>query len=285
MIYGIISDIHANLEALNTSLEFLKFVDRIICLGDIVGYGPYPNECIEKLASLDNLICLKGNHDHRTYLHYHNPNLEEDPAEYGHYNPAELFGWKRKDLKKENMGFLESLPYRLFVDGMLLSHGSPIIPTDFYYVDDRQERKYEVGLIDGVLELEEPINSLAEVAGFLDYQKINLTFYGHSHKAVNNLVYKFTNDTGFVTFPGKFVNLNSNLTVEGVSKPISMALINVGSIGQPRDYDPRSCIIIYDSDKQTIVKKRLEYDVEKTQKAMKEQGIDTSFIRRLEKGL
>lgn len=120
MRYLIISDIHANLAAFEAVLDSAGDFDKIWCLGDLVGYGPDPNECIEKLSELDH-VCVAGNHDWavlgRLDLEDFNPDAQEASR------------WTRGQLTSDNYTYLESLPTILIEEGFTLVHGSPRQPV------------------------------------------------------------------------------------------------------------------------------------------------------------
>lgn len=113
----VISDIHSNRTALKAVLYAAGEVDQVWCLGDVVGYGPDPNECIEMLAEMDNLSCLLGNHDAAVMGVLDQTAFNEDA------NTA--IQWTRDRITRENLGFLESLEPMLIKENVTLVHGSP----------------------------------------------------------------------------------------------------------------------------------------------------------------
>ena len=135
-MFAIISDIHSNLEALSVVLKDIeeRGIERILCLGDVVGYGPSPRECIDLVMERCE-ICLCGNHDHAVFFEPYNFNVGAERAAY----------WTRqvfedepdKALRDRRWAFLGSLPIRVECDGMLLVHGSPRRPVNEYlFADD-----------------------------------------------------------------------------------------------------------------------------------------------------
>lgn len=126
MRYLIISDIHANLPALEAVLADAGSFDRVWCLGDIVGYGPYPNECIERLRALP-LTALAGNHDWAAI----------GRLDLGYFNREARAAvvWTRLTLMPENKAYLESLPSMLVEADYTLAHGSPGQPIEEYILD------------------------------------------------------------------------------------------------------------------------------------------------------
>jgi len=124
MRYGIISDIHANLPALEAVLEGLREVDRVVCLGDIVGYGADPNQCCDTVRDL-GCPALKGNHDAGV----------TGELDFSWFNSiaAEALAWTRRALTARNLDFLERLPLQREQDGFLMVHGSPVDPWEYIY--------------------------------------------------------------------------------------------------------------------------------------------------------
>jgi diadenosine tetraphosphatase ApaH/serine/threonine PP2A family protein phosphatase len=125
----VLSDIHANLTALDAVLNAAGTVDAIWCLGDVVGYGPDPNECIERLRGLPNLTCLVGNHDAAALDHIE---LDAFNREARH-----SVRWTKSVLTEQNREFLGQLPERTLVDGITLVHGSPRSPVWEYLLDQK----------------------------------------------------------------------------------------------------------------------------------------------------
>ena len=123
----IISDIHANITALEAVLEHAGDVDGTWCLGDLVGYGPNPNECVEKVKSLPNLMCLIGNHDAAVI----------DQMDASTFNPEARISieWTLQQLTSENLEYLAQLRNRIVFENVTLVHGSPRSPTFEYLLD------------------------------------------------------------------------------------------------------------------------------------------------------
>ncbi len=123
----ILSDVHANLTALISVLEDAAPFDRVWCLGDIVGYGPDPNECVEQIKSLPGLICVKGNHDAASVggLDVHTFNMDAQ----------ESLAWLTKELTFENSQWIEALDDVVIVNDITLVHGSPRSPVWEYIMD------------------------------------------------------------------------------------------------------------------------------------------------------
>ncbi|MGH7142923.1 MAG: metallophosphoesterase family protein [Planctomycetota bacterium] len=247
---AIISDIHGNLAAL---IAVLQDIDKlgitdIVCLGDIVGYGPEPAECLDLVKSRTDLVIL-GNH--------------EEAVLFGATNftprARKAIDWTRhqlleaenvpEELRKERKAYLESFKIQTRIEGVTYVHGSPRQPTREYVMPrDVYDRRKMKDLFDHIE----------------DY-----CFCGHTHQ------------------PGVFT-LN-NFTPPSEMFDIYMfgsdekALLNVGSVGQPRDGDPRACYITFDAD--TVVWRRVDYDVEKTvEKIFKIPYLERSLGERLREG-
>ncbi len=123
----VISDIHGNLTALETVLAHAGEYDVAWCLGDLVGYGPDPNECVERVQALKNVVCILGNHDAAV-------NSQMDTSTF---NPEARISihWTQAHLTPANIEFLAHLPNRSFQDEVTLVHGSPRSPTYEYLLD------------------------------------------------------------------------------------------------------------------------------------------------------
>ena len=238
MKIAVISDIHANLEALTTVLSYLKQqpIHRIICLGDIVGYGPRPNECVEQIRQ-NCEICLMGNHDHAvvglTDMTYFNQYAQESVL------------WTRKQLTQSNFQFLKQLKFSYQENHILFVHSTPINPEDWDYIFSEREAHYH-----------------------LDRISHRLVFIGHSHLP---MVFSYRD--------GKQYQNRIQLDLQA-----DRYIVNVGSVGQPRDGDPRACFVIYDSKNQVLEYLRLEYDVQKTYQEIIDQNLPIFLAKRLLSG-
>jgi len=123
----ILSDIHANLTALQAVLEDAGSFDAVWCLGDLTGYGPDPNEVVSQVRKLPGLVCLMGNHDAAV-------TGQIDLASFNK-EARQAAQWTSKALSKENMDFLENLPEKQEINGITLAHGSPRNPIWEYLLD------------------------------------------------------------------------------------------------------------------------------------------------------
>ncbi|MBU1767989.1 MAG: metallophosphatase family protein, partial [Candidatus Omnitrophica bacterium] len=196
MKFAIISDIHSNLEALEAVLSRIRNVDKIICLGDIVGYGPNPNECIDLIRNQENLVCIAGNHDKAAVGIMDMTNFNR--------NAKDAMLWTKITLTDENKEYLKALPLTLDIPEFQIVHGSLVNP------------------------LEEYITNLAEASPTLQKMEKPILFVGHSHAPL----YIGQKEDGMIE--GK--KLKDKDSVD--TKLFKKIIINVGSIGQPRDGDP-----------------------------------------------
>ncbi len=244
---AIVSDIHGNLEALQAVLTDLRTqgCDRTICLGDIVGYGPNPCECLDLVTKLDG--CVLGNHDYGALI---------DPEGFSAAAEQAIF-WTRRQLEnpdspdesKRRLEFIARLPRTISEGNILFVHGSVRNPLNEYVFpeDVYNRRKME--------------KLFSMVQGY--------SFQGHTHA------------------PGIFsVNLQFQRPDEFDYKtqlPSDKAMVNVGSVGQPRDGDWRSCYVILED--QTIEYRRVEYDIDTTiQKIFDIPELDNFLGERLRDG-
>ncbi|MBN1535895.1 MAG: metallophosphoesterase family protein [Anaerolineales bacterium] len=237
----IISDIHANLTALQAVLSNAGEIDSAWCLGDLLGYGPDPNECIECIRQLPNLVCLIGNHDAAVL------NLIDTDA----FNPEarQTIVWTQNALLPENETFLKSLPNKIQIDNVTLAHGSPRQPIWEYLLD-----------------------SYTATRNF-DYFDTDFCFVGHTHLP---FIFHLKNDQN-----------NASLTIPTPNKKIELsprAILNAGSVGQPRDRDPRAAYAIFDPDQQTWDYRRVTYEIADVQKRMNNAGLPSRHIQRLSSG-
>ncbi|MFZ6026517.1 MAG: metallophosphoesterase family protein [Chloroflexota bacterium] len=125
----IISDIHANLTALETVLDDAGQIDAAWCLGDLVGYGPDPNECIQRIQQLPRLTCMLGNHDAAALRMI-------DTETFNHEARLAIY-WTQEALSPAGLRFLQSLPEKTVVEGVTLAHGSPRQAVWEYLLDTR----------------------------------------------------------------------------------------------------------------------------------------------------
>jgi diadenosine tetraphosphatase ApaH/serine/threonine PP2A family protein phosphatase len=230
---AIISDIHSNLDALSAVLERIDSLqsDRIICLGDIVGYGAEPNECVE-LIRRRSIPAVLGNHDQAVANNF--------PADDFNDSARAAVLWNRERLAKDNAEFLRGLPLTIEESDALFVHSSPDYPEEFHYLIYH-----------------------SDTAGSFRSFIQPICFVGHTHRPVI-------------------------FTVNGGSSSISRnvrAIVNVGSVGQPRDGDRRGCFVLFDSEQWTVEHIRVEYDVQKAREKIIAAGLPKKLGDRLLAGV
>ncbi len=243
MRFAFISDIHANLEALEAVLDDIgtQNIDEVICLGDIVGYGANPNECCELISSRAP-VTLLGNHDAAA--------VDQLSTQHFNIHAKIAIEWTSKNLKKENQAFLDALPFKATKPSMTLVHATPYEPNMWYY-----------------------ITSLEEAAFNCQFFDTQLCFVGHTHIPI---VIVLDKDKELYVHQDSSIHLDE---VEG-----GRLLINVGSVGQPRDRNPKSCYGIFDNDTGEFIYRRVAYDIDKTQAKMKKIKMPEFLITRLQDG-
>lgn len=237
----VISDIHANLTALEAVLADAGSYDAVWCLGDLVGYGPDPNECINRVRRLPGLVCLTGNHDAAVIgqIDINAFNLEA----------RESIEWQRHAIDAESMAFLRDLKEKEVVGQVTLAHGSPRNPVWEYILDSRVARRN------------------------FDYFFTPYCIVGHTHVP---FVFQLKNNN---------LGLQLKLLDDGERLALSpRALLNPGSVGQPRDRDPRAAYAVYDPVKQTWECHRVVYDIASVQERIKKAGLPFRHAQRLMEG-
>jgi diadenosine tetraphosphatase ApaH/serine/threonine PP2A family protein phosphatase len=243
MRVAVISDIHGNLHALEAAIAALaeEKPDEIWCLGDLVGYGPRPNECCTRVAELADL-CLIGNHDLGV--------LEQISLDEFSYEAAASARWTQSVLGTEGRSYLETLsPEAELPDaGAELYHASPRDPVWEYVLDAGSMRAA----------LEDTVQPVVLV--------------GHSHVP---LVARLEDG-----------QLHAAHAPEGTEVDLSAGrvLMNPGSVGQPRDGDPRAALAILDLGERAWFR-RVEYDVEQTQEEIRAEGLPEPLAERLAHGV
>jgi predicted phosphodiesterase len=237
----VISDIHANITALDTVLQAAGEIDAAWCLGDIVGYGADLNECVERVRSLPNLLCVKGNHDRAI--------SDSDSLAEFNYAASQAILLSRKMISEENIAFLQGLPEVLTTELATLAHGSPRNPIWEYILDSHTAQEN------------------------LDFISTPLAFVGHSH-----LPLMFAYADGNQQISRRLPLPGSTIQVTG------KAILNPGSVGQPRDNDPRTSFGIFDPDAMTWQIQRVDYDIPAVQARIRAAGLPEKHAQRLSEG-
>ncbi|MFQ5750491.1 MAG: metallophosphoesterase family protein [bacterium] len=241
MKYAIISDIHGNLEALESVLAAIekKKVDSLICLGDVVGYGPNPNECVEIIKEKAEII-LAGNHDYAPL----------GKLDMTYFNPwaRSAIEWTADQLTQSSIDFLLSLPLKIELDGFTIVHATPFNPEDWNYI----------------ITIGDAVRNFPEFKG-------QICFVGHSHVP---LVVAVNEIEDYRVIRNNPVLIESKLRY----------IINVGSVGQPRDFIPQAAYALYDTNENTYQLLREKYDIAETQNKIIKSGLPEFLAERLELG-
>ena len=240
MRLAIFSDIHGNLDALDAVLADAdaRAPDASVCLGDFVGYGAAPNECIDRLVPRIELA-VAGNHDlaacGRIKLGYFNPDA------------AQAARWTTEVLTPAHLQYLRELPYSVEWHGMRLVHSSPADPEEWHYVFSPGDAAFEM-------------EACAE----------DVCFIGHSHYP------------GTFELAGPDVRYTRDESVKGVRG--RRYLVNVPSVGQPRDGDPRAGYLLFDDEALTFQHVRLDYDIPAAMRRIRDAGLPAFLAERLQWG-
>ena len=237
MRYAILSDIHGNLDSLTVALGMIQDDDVVLCLGDIVGYGPNPNECLS-LVRQRAASTILGNHDVAA--------IDNFGLEYFNDAARDALLWTQSVLTKENAAWLGTLGYEVRTPEYLLVHGAPV--NYFTYILDNP--------------------TAAEAFAATD---ASLVFIGHTHLAE----YYAKGRDGRVTRHS--MRAGGELRLEQDRRYI----VNVGSVGQPRDGNPKASLAFYDPSTQTVTWRRYPYDIDDVRKKMSEAHLPQRLADRL----
>ena len=236
--YGIFSDVHSNLEALEAVLQALSAerVDRLLCAGDLVGYGADPVACLERMRGA-GVQAVAGNHEWGA--------LGKLPLDWFNEHAQRALEWTAGKLGPQERAYLSELPLTWKDAEVTLAHGSFHEPEKFHYV-------FEPG------SAQECLTRLETPLGFI----------GHTH------------------VPGFFVEEEPGQVRFSRSdwrelQPGRKLLVNVGSVGQPRDGDPRAAFCVYDTEQRRVEVKRVPYPVERAQRKIREAGLPGFLAERI----
>lgn len=240
-LIGIISDIHGNLPALNAVLAALVAdgVDRIVCCGDLVGYGPWPGEVIACMREAD-IISVQGNHDAAT--------AEALPRDWFDHDTGSVIEWTRAIIPGAMVAYLKGLPQTVTEERFTLVHGSLRGPL-WEYVRNTFTAGENFALLSS-----------------------SLCLFGHTHL-----------QGGFVRMEGRIASLNPAHKALDLL-PQAQYLINPGSVGQPRDGDPRAAYAIIDLQHGWVRFGRVTYDIDLVMREIKRAGLPSRFADRLARG-
>ena len=240
MKLAILSDIHGNFDALTAVASELK-EEVVVVLGDVVGYGAQPEECVRWVMKRKAQVVM-GNHEACLLgilpLSWFNPRAQE----------AVL--WTKKHLSPQSFLFLQSWPATLDEYGILWVHGSPRKP------------------------LEEYITATSLARFLFEHFSFWISFFGHTHVA-----------EGYIYGEGKVERISFSEGGEITLSPEKRYLLNCGSVGQPRDGNPRASFGIYDLEGRRLTVRRVEYHVEEAARKILEAGLPEALAYRLWEGL
>jgi len=250
MKIAVISCIHGNIEALDAVLSDIdrNLCEKIFCLGDLGGYGPYPNEVIEKIRFLEIPTC-SGCWD-EDIVEGLNACECSYPSLIAEKRGKLAHEWTDNQISPENRDFLAKLPETLRFENLAFVHGSP-----------HSNHEYLLPELDGFIALERVLSTGADVL-----------FCGHTH-----VTYTRTLNTG-----------NLQVRVIGETKTFTAPLkriVNAGSVGEPRHGRPNATYVIYDTNEEKVILREVAYDYEKTCAAIIEKGLPAIFAWRLARGL
>ena len=236
---AVISDIHANLEALQAVLDHANTagVNDYVCLGDIVGYNADPDACVDVIRNMPNMRCILGNHDAMA--------VGEGPLLGINAQAHAAITWTREKLGAERKVWLAGLPMIIADADATYCHASLDEPSAWHYV-----------------------NSSLDAARHFAHQETRLSFIGHSHMM-------------FAWYE------HGSTLARVVEAEVDTAigdrwLVSVGSVGQPRDHDPRAGYAVFDHETGGVTQIRLEYDVAAAQRKILKSGLPAALAERLE---
>jgi len=237
----ILSDIHANIEALTSVLLSAEKEGEITyCLGDIIGYGPNPSECLEVMRRYSPLTVL-GNHE-AAVLH---------PGLTAVFNPEarKAIFWTTEHIFEEDWEQIRFFPIQKKQENIILVHSGLIEPERWHYLNSDEDLEANLRCVDPG----------------------QVCFFGHTHIPG---VYCFK-DNRFSSLP-----IDKEVKLESGNK----YLINVGSVGQPRDKDPRAAYCVFDPDLKTVAIRRVSYDYRATQRKIIDTDLPAFLASRLSSG-
>lgn len=247
MKYGVLSDIHGNLEAFDAALARLKAegAEKYIFCGDLIGYGPDPEKCVQKYMQLQNkglAVGVLGNHD-AVFSH---PELRE----YFNFDALRSLDWSEKQMNKKTVGNVSFLPEIVHGKNFTAVHGTPMDPIKEYFASCQQYR------------------------AAYNLWKGQVLFVGHTH-----LAFYMAGDENIchvtVVHQDAQVSLHSFLRY----------VINPGSVGKPRDNDTRAAFGLWDSTENTFHFIREPYDYAQTQEKMRKAGLPAFLVDSLALGM
>ncbi len=268
--YAILSDIHSNLEALTVVLAACREleIDHYLCLGDIVGYGADPVECMHLTRGLPLMAMVKGNHDEYA------SRFDDELSGFNPHAKAAIV-WTRDLLSEEERNWLRQIPFRATVPGtgITMVHATLDSPDTWGYVFD-----------------------MHHAVDNFSYQFTQLCFCGHSHVPVafakKPIASMSENSVDVLTeWTPKYTaaEIDGGCFYQAEMFPVEIKagykyLFNIGSIGQPRNRDPRASFAVYDNAARTVARYCIPYDFEMTQRKILAAGLPERLASRLALG-
>lgn len=244
MRLAVLSDLHANLEALDAVLERLgsERVDSTYVLGDIVGYGADPDAVVERVTSIPDVVLISGNHDLAACGRF--------DTEWFNDKARAAIEWTSRTMDPSALDRLAALEPVLDTAEGLCVHGSVAEPATEYVVKDADARKsFEAG-------------------------NFTRCFFGHTHLPTMFVREPDGRVHGSVLRDGREVSIDGDARV----------MLNPGSVGQPRDGDPRASFMVVDTGTARAVVHRVEYDVARAQRKIRAAGLPDPLADRLARG-
>lgn len=242
MRIAVFSDVHANLEALQETLAFLEKekIEKFFIVGDLIGYGANPNECIDLIRQLDCEI-VAGNHDYGV--------LAKTDINLFNAMAKQAIQWTIRQMSQASLDYLSNLQLVQKKDNWCLVHATLESPASWQYVFDNTD-------------------ALNQFVCFKEW----ICFIGHSHLPI---IFELQEQNQSV---------NEIRATNYRLKDNCRYLINVGSIGQPRDGDNRACFVIWDKEKSELKYVRLEYNIKSAQEKIIKAGLPEFLALRLSLG-
>ena len=245
MRYLIVSDLHGNWQALDAVVrEAAGGYDQALCCGDLVGYGAEPNQVVDWVRA-NCTVVVRGNHD--------KVSTGQEDLEW--FNPVARAAalWTQQNLTPANIEYIRGLPKGpVLLDGFQVLHGSPFDEDEY-------------------------VMAAGEAGQAFGYLESRLAFFGHTHMQGGFI----WNHSRVETIPATSARSRRQ---EMEVDPECGYLVNPGSVGQPRDSDPRAAYVLYDSGTRTVTYCRAPYDVAAAQEKIREAGLPPILAERLSKG-
>ena len=247
MLIGILGDIHGNLDALDTVVAAMRRdgVEEWVQVGDIVGYGPEPSACIHRVQELGCTVCL-GNHDAAVVGRL-------DTSYFNNYARTAV-EWTMGQISDEERDWLAALPLLVQKEHYTVVHGTLHMPEEFGYVLSTVEAKDSLRL-----------------------QQSFMCFVGHSHAPA---IYMERPEMQPNEIDVLFLS-----EVETNTRGCSKVLMNVGSVGQPRDEDSRAAYALFDTETRSASIRRVDYDIGSVQRKIRDAGLPDVLASRLSMGI